>query len=87
MPYSIGPVAAADKTARLWNASTGVALGVLKGHRHGLNDCAWAPSGDLLATASDDCTVRLWDTTTVRTTCLVTVAFPIPKFDTVSQYA
>src|SRR5262249_52972674 len=33
----------------------------LAGHESGIESVAWQPSGELLATASDDHTARLWD--------------------------
>lgn len=38
----------------------------LSGHTHGVSDVAWARDSRLLASASDDKSVRLWDTETVR---------------------
>ena len=38
----------------------------LAGHTHGVSDVAWARDSRLLASASDDKSVRLWDTETVR---------------------
>lgn len=37
----------------------------LAGHTHGVSDVAWARDSRLLASASDDKSVRLWDTETV----------------------
>jgi WD40 repeat protein len=39
----------------------------LSGHTHGVSDVAWARDSRLLVSASDDKSVRVWDTETVRT--------------------
>lgn len=36
----------------------------LIGHSRGINDICWSPDAPMLATASDDKTLRLWDSTT-----------------------
>uniref|UniRef100_A0A383VEF5 WDR5-like beta-propeller domain-containing protein n=1 Tax=Tetradesmus obliquus TaxID=3088 RepID=A0A383VEF5_TETOB len=41
-------------------------------HEGGINDVAWNPQGNYLATASDDLTARIWDAETGK--CLVTLA-------------
>jgi WD40 repeat protein len=53
-----------DKTARVWDASTGKELLTLSGHTAGVNGIAFSPDGRRLATASDDKTARVWDAST-----------------------
>lgn len=55
--------AAWDRTARIWDASTGKTLADLKGHGDRLDSVAFSPDGSRVATASWDGTARIWDTT------------------------
>lgn len=70
---AIAASASADGTCKIWdlkdafsgprrlqNATTCV------GHTRGINEVAWNPVSPLLATASDDKTVRLWDAVTTE---------------------
>lgn len=54
----------------LCNPATGRVTG-LEGHRDQINDLAFSPDGRLLASASTDHDVRIWDMTTLR--CLRTL--------------
>lgn len=50
-----------DKTARIWDATTGVALRVLVGHDAGISSLAFSRDGSRLETGSSDKTARIWD--------------------------
>jgi serine/threonine protein kinase len=50
-----------DKTAQLWDATSGKHLKTYKGHSARINGLAWSPDSKRIATASDDKTVRIWN--------------------------
>ena len=52
-----------DKTVKVWDASTGESLRVLRGHEGYLTGISWSPDGSKLASISWDKTVRVWDAT------------------------
>lgn len=57
---------AADKLVKVWSVLTGQILKTLEGHTEGLSDVAWSGDSALLASASDDKTVKVWNVDTVR---------------------
>lgn len=61
-----GGFAAADKLIKVWSVLTGQILKTLEGHTEGLSDVAWSSDSALLASASDDKTVKVWNVDTVR---------------------
>ena len=54
--------ASKDKTARVWNATSGELVATLRGHTDYVVKLALTRDGATLATASDDGTLRLWNT-------------------------
>ncbi|MBD2234112.1 NB-ARC domain-containing protein [Phormidium tenue] len=49
-----------DRLVKLWHAETGQCLQTLKGHTNTINALAFSPQGNILASGSQDATVRLW---------------------------
>ena len=53
--------AGADGTARIWDAMSGQARAILRGHTKEVWNAAWSPDGRSIVTAGDDGTARVWD--------------------------
>ena len=54
----------ADKTARIWDARTGIQLAVLSGQSDRVFAAAFSPDGNRIITGSLDRTARIWDART-----------------------
>jgi WD40 repeat protein/tRNA A-37 threonylcarbamoyl transferase component Bud32 len=59
--------ASADKTVKIWDATTGVQLFHLPGHTGVIHDIAFRSDGQRLASASADKTLKIWDLKTGKT--------------------
>ncbi|MFL6551740.1 MAG: WD40 repeat domain-containing protein [Chthoniobacterales bacterium] len=57
--------ASRDKTARLWDATSGKPIGEPMKHEGGVFSAQFSPDGQRVVTASKDKTARLWDAMTV----------------------
>ena len=53
-----------DKSVRVWDASTGDELNVLKGHRDLVRSVAFSPDGKQIVSGSYDQSVCVWDAST-----------------------
>ncbi|KAF4772164.1 hypothetical protein HAV15_004922 [Penicillium sp. str.  len=56
--------ASKDKTARIWDPTTGQCISVLRGHEDELCSIAWIQHDERLASASNDKTIRIWNPVT-----------------------
>lgn len=49
-----------DSSVHLWNLDGSVRCYKFNGHSDAVHSVSWSPSGELMATASSDRTVRIW---------------------------
>lgn len=54
--------ACGDRTARLWNATSGEPVGKIMEHAEDVTSCQFSPDGNLIGTSCRDGTARLWET-------------------------
>jgi len=54
-----------DYTVKLWDVKTGKCLQLLKGHTSTVNAIAVHPTGQVLASCTQDATIRLWQLSTI----------------------
>ena len=55
--------ASEDKTAQLWDATSGKPIGEPMKHEGDVNSAQFSPDGQRIVTTSEDNTARLWDAT------------------------
>jgi WD40 repeat protein len=49
-----------DHTIRVWDVARGEMIAILEGHTNRINSVHFSPADSILASGSDDQTIRLW---------------------------
>jgi len=63
--------ASSDGTARIWNATTGEEIAVLRGHERTVMHAAFSRDGSRVVTSSIDQTARIWDAANAKETAVL----------------
>ena len=57
---------AADTTLKVWDTSSGKLIHTFEGHLAGISTLSWGPDGTIIASGSDDKSIRAWNVLTVQ---------------------
>ncbi|MBW4577891.1 MAG: WD40 repeat domain-containing protein [Aphanothece sp. CMT-3BRIN-NPC111] len=63
---SILATADMDHSIKLWNARTGARIVTMKGHQDSIQSLTFSPDGKMLASSSQDGTLKLWSLTSLQ---------------------
>lgn len=75
----IGLYPGADGAVKVWDTLSGKLIHTFEGHLAGISTISWGPDNALIASGSDDKTIRLWNVLTVGAICLVEHSSAIPS--------
>lgn len=64
--YEANFFAAADATLKIWDTFSGKLIHTFEGHLAGISTLSWGPDGAMIATGSDDKSIRAWNVLTVQ---------------------
>lgn len=73
-------LAAGSYVIHLWEIATGAQVGVWKGHSDQVYALSWSAASGLLASASADSTVRIWDASSGTTAHVLSMPSKAPAF-------
>jgi WD40 repeat protein len=60
-PRIVAPIGGDQRDVGVWDARTGVRLGILRGHTDEVYAVAWSPDGSRIVTGGRDQVIRIWD--------------------------
>jgi WD40 repeat protein/uncharacterized caspase-like protein len=66
-----------DKVIRLWDVETGNRLKTFRGHSEDIESLAFSPDSTVLASSSNDRTIRLWSTETDKEPTVINTKSPV----------